>query len=185
MAEQSDKKSVAPHVQASFINAIAEEGTKQEAVEWLQRIWNELCQAEANLRKAQEENAMLEAMNAALRDQNVAMNDTILARSATQRTTDGPTPNAATSEVRSSGAQRSADENADAAGRGAERQSGSIPDPSAIQSSTAESKPVAWRFKNNPQSDWRHLSYPPAGVGPDAIVEPLYTHSASGERRDG
>lgn len=47
--------------------------------------------------------------------------------------TDGPTPNAATSEVRSSGAQRSADENADAVGRGAERQSGSIPDPSAIR----------------------------------------------------
>lgn len=31
----------APHVPAAFINAIAEEGTKQEAVEWLQKEWNE------------------------------------------------------------------------------------------------------------------------------------------------
>lgn len=32
-----------PHVPAAFINAIAEEGTKEEAVEWLQKTWNELC----------------------------------------------------------------------------------------------------------------------------------------------
>lgn len=30
-----------PNVPAAFINAIAEEGTKAEAVEWLQRTWNE------------------------------------------------------------------------------------------------------------------------------------------------
>lgn len=34
----------APHVQAAFINAIADEGTKAEAIEWLQKTWNELCQ---------------------------------------------------------------------------------------------------------------------------------------------
>jgi hypothetical protein len=28
---------------AAFINVIAEEGTKAEAVEWLQRTWDELC----------------------------------------------------------------------------------------------------------------------------------------------
>lgn len=40
-----------PHVPAAFINAIAEEGTKAEAVEYLQKLWNEncalRCQAEA------------------------------------------------------------------------------------------------------------------------------------------
>lgn len=28
---------------AAFINVIAEDGTKAEAVEWLQKTWNELC----------------------------------------------------------------------------------------------------------------------------------------------
>ena len=32
-----------PHVPAAFINAIAEEGTKAEAVEYLQKQWNEVC----------------------------------------------------------------------------------------------------------------------------------------------
>jgi hypothetical protein len=32
-----------PHVPAAFINVIAEEGTKAEAIYWLQRTWNELC----------------------------------------------------------------------------------------------------------------------------------------------
>ena len=32
-----------PHVPAAFINSIAEEGTKEEAIVWLQRTWNELC----------------------------------------------------------------------------------------------------------------------------------------------
>jgi len=32
------------HHPAAFINAIAEEGTKAEAVEWLQRQWNENCE---------------------------------------------------------------------------------------------------------------------------------------------
>jgi hypothetical protein len=33
----------APHVPAAFINAIAEEGTKAEAIQWLQKQWNENC----------------------------------------------------------------------------------------------------------------------------------------------
>lgn len=32
-----------PHVPAAFINAIAEEGTKAEAVKYLQEQWNETC----------------------------------------------------------------------------------------------------------------------------------------------
>jgi hypothetical protein len=32
-----------PHVPAAYINAIADEGTKAEAIEWLQKTWNELC----------------------------------------------------------------------------------------------------------------------------------------------
>lgn len=40
-----------PHVPAAFINAIAEEGTKEEAVKWLQKIWNELCYKEKQLRE--------------------------------------------------------------------------------------------------------------------------------------
>lgn len=34
------------HYPAAFINSIAEEGTKDEAVGWLQRIWNERCTLE-------------------------------------------------------------------------------------------------------------------------------------------
>lgn len=32
-----------PHVPAAYINAIAEEGDKREAIEFLQKTWNELC----------------------------------------------------------------------------------------------------------------------------------------------
>jgi len=32
-----------PRVPAAFINAIAEEGTKDEAVTWLQKQWDETC----------------------------------------------------------------------------------------------------------------------------------------------
>lgn len=39
-----------PHVPAAFINAIAEEGTKAEAIEWLQKTWNELCATRAALK---------------------------------------------------------------------------------------------------------------------------------------
>lgn len=37
------------HHPAAFINAIAEEGTKAEAVEWLQMQWNENCELRATL----------------------------------------------------------------------------------------------------------------------------------------
>lgn len=64
----------APHVTASFINAIAEEGTKAEAVEWLQKTWNELCAAESRIkeleRKVAEEQdhaMMAGSQNSALR----------------------------------------------------------------------------------------------------------------------
>lgn len=41
-----------PHVPAAFINAIAEEGTKAEAIEWLQKTWNEVCALRQELAKA-------------------------------------------------------------------------------------------------------------------------------------
>lgn len=37
------------HHPAAFINAIAEEGTKEEAVQYLQKIWNENCELRAAL----------------------------------------------------------------------------------------------------------------------------------------
>jgi hypothetical protein len=39
-----------PHVPAAFINAIAEEGTKNEAIDWLQKTWNENCALRAELK---------------------------------------------------------------------------------------------------------------------------------------
>jgi len=41
-----------PRTPAAFINAIAEEGTKAEAVEWLQKIWDERCQLQRELTEA-------------------------------------------------------------------------------------------------------------------------------------
>jgi|GEM_PF-3690028 len=32
-----------PHVNAAFINALAEEGTRGELIEYLQKQWNETC----------------------------------------------------------------------------------------------------------------------------------------------
>ena len=40
-----------PHVPASFINALREEGTKAEACDFLQKTWNELCAVKAALVK--------------------------------------------------------------------------------------------------------------------------------------
>ena len=42
------------HHPAAFINAIAEEGTKDEAVEWLQKTWNELCEAKVRIKELEE-----------------------------------------------------------------------------------------------------------------------------------
>jgi hypothetical protein len=49
----------APHTPAAFINAIAEEGTKQEAIQWLQKIWNELAETKRLLVEAREDVAEL------------------------------------------------------------------------------------------------------------------------------
>lgn len=35
---------------AAFINAIGEEGTRAEAIEWLQRTWDECCDLRKQLR---------------------------------------------------------------------------------------------------------------------------------------
>lgn len=40
-----------PHQPAAFINAIAEEGTKAEAVKFLQEQWNECCALRTALRE--------------------------------------------------------------------------------------------------------------------------------------
>lgn len=50
-----------PHYPAAFINAISEEGTKGEAVDWLQKTWNELQHL-----KAQRESRELALIRAAL-----------------------------------------------------------------------------------------------------------------------
>lgn len=42
-------KEKAPHVPAAFINAIAEEGTKAEAVQFLQETWNDYCEMKRQL----------------------------------------------------------------------------------------------------------------------------------------
>jgi hypothetical protein len=46
------KKAEAPHVPAAFINALAEEGTKTEAIWYLQKYWNEACALGARLKEA-------------------------------------------------------------------------------------------------------------------------------------
>lgn len=51
-----------PHVPAAFINAIAEEGTKAEAVEWLQKLWNENCALRSQGGKASMTSANLAAL---------------------------------------------------------------------------------------------------------------------------
>lgn len=48
--DESDDSSM-KHRQAAFINAIADEGTKDEAVKFLQETWNELCEARAEIRQ--------------------------------------------------------------------------------------------------------------------------------------
>ena len=44
-----------PHVPAAFINSIREEGTKDEALDWLQKQWNETCYLRAALVEARRE----------------------------------------------------------------------------------------------------------------------------------
>ena len=39
---------------AAFINALYEEGTKSEAIQFLQETWNELCYVKDQLRDAEE-----------------------------------------------------------------------------------------------------------------------------------
>lgn len=43
--------SKAKHHPAAFINVIAEDGSKEEAVEQLQETWNELCEARNQIKK--------------------------------------------------------------------------------------------------------------------------------------
>lgn len=43
------------HVPAAFINALAEEGTKDEAIFWLQKQWNECCALRSDLEREKEE----------------------------------------------------------------------------------------------------------------------------------
>lgn len=46
----------APHVRAAFINALREEGTKEEAITWLQKTWNERCALEAEKKRLNKAN---------------------------------------------------------------------------------------------------------------------------------
>ena len=45
-----------PHAPAAFINAVAEEGTKEDAVKYLQEQWNETCALRAALKQISEWN---------------------------------------------------------------------------------------------------------------------------------
>jgi len=58
-----------PHHPAAFINAIREDGTKDEACEWLQKIWNERCSiaAERDALKAKQEQARADALREAVK----------------------------------------------------------------------------------------------------------------------
>lgn len=44
-----------PYVRAAFINVIAEEGTKEEAVSYLQKQWNENCALRAEIERLKEQ----------------------------------------------------------------------------------------------------------------------------------
>lgn len=48
-----------PHSPAAFINAIADEGTKAEAIEWLQKTWNELVYIRKEVAKLAEQAELL------------------------------------------------------------------------------------------------------------------------------
>ena len=50
-----------PHCPAAFINALAEEGSKAEAIEWLQKTWNELRYKSERLDALMQQVASLEA----------------------------------------------------------------------------------------------------------------------------
>lgn len=52
---------LSPHRPAAFINAIEEEGTKQEAIEWLHTTWDELQDALALIKELQADNKALTA----------------------------------------------------------------------------------------------------------------------------
>lgn len=81
----------APHHNAAFINAIAEEGTKDEAVRYLQETWNSLCERRAELCETRARIRTLEAELAALREaRGVRPLDCELAF---QAYIDEPTPN--------------------------------------------------------------------------------------------
>ena len=53
-----------PHVQAAHINAIAEEGTKADAIEYLQKCWNEKCYLKAENERLREALEKLEELAA-------------------------------------------------------------------------------------------------------------------------
>lgn len=40
---------------AAFINIIAEDGTKEEAIRYLQETWNELCEAREEIKRLKHE----------------------------------------------------------------------------------------------------------------------------------
>ena len=66
-----------PFVRAAFINAIADEGSKEEAVTWLQKTWDELCSVRTELAAEKETREKAEdgwntAFQAAMGHQNRA-----------------------------------------------------------------------------------------------------------------
>ena len=49
MSGASEGKTEAPHQPAAFINALSEEGTREELIDYLQKTWNERCEFEREL----------------------------------------------------------------------------------------------------------------------------------------
>lgn len=64
-----------PHVPAAFINAIREEGTKAEAIDWLQKTWNERCALSARVAQLEEALGAIEQYVAAERDRYYGLID--------------------------------------------------------------------------------------------------------------
>lgn len=58
-----------PRVPAAFINVIAEGGTKQEAVEYLQSTWNEVCFLKEKILELEFANKQYEFIVETLRDE--------------------------------------------------------------------------------------------------------------------
>ncbi len=59
MTDKPNTTPEVPHAPSSLVNAIREAGTKDEACDYLQKKWNELCQTRARVSELEADNAIL------------------------------------------------------------------------------------------------------------------------------